>query len=152
MTALLVIAACAATCAGTLAVLSALSRWRFGRLRGTFRCRLGPPSRWRRHRSAWRIRRTRAVWVDDVLLLQSGLLRLGVTPVCPELGREVSVEPLDSFEVRGLGPHAVALRMTTGDGRRLVVATSVADRTALVGPFLAAAVPGLPRAPRDHGV
>ena len=152
MNALLVVAACLATCAGTLAVLTALSRWRFGRLPGTFRCRLGPPSRWRRHRSAWRVRRTRAVWVDDVLLLQSGLLRLGVTPVCPVISREVSVEPLEPFEVRGLGLRTVALRLTAEDGRRLVVATSVADRTALVGPFLAAAVPGLPRAPRDHGV
>lgn len=151
MNALLVVAACVATCCGTLAVLSALSRWRFAHVVGTFRCRLGPPSRWRRSRSAWRVRRTRALWVDDVLLVQSGLLRLGVTPVCPEISREVSVEPLERFEVRGLGPATVALRLTAEDGRRLVVATSVADRTALVGPFLAAAVPGLPRAPRDHG-
>jgi hypothetical protein len=80
------------------------------------------------------------------------LLRLGVTPVCPEIAREASVQPLEPFEVRGLGLRTVALRLTAEDGSRLVVATSVADRTALVGPFLAAALPGLPRAPRDHGV
>ena len=53
--------------------------------------------------------------------------------------------------VRGLGPRTVALRLTERTAARLRVATSVADRTALVGPFLAAALPGLPRAPRDHG-
>jgi hypothetical protein len=52
--------------------------------------------------------------------------------------------------VRGLGLHAVALRLIAEDGRPLVVATSVLDRTALVGPFLTAAVAGLPTSPRDH--
>ena len=152
MTALLVAAACTVTALGTLTVVSALSRRRFGRLPGAFRCRLGPSSRGRRRRAAWQVRRTRAVWLHDVLLVQSGLLRLGVTPVAPELARETSVEALERFAVRGLGAHAVALRLTAEDGRRLVVATSGDDRTALVGPFLAASVPGLPRAPREHGV
>jgi hypothetical protein len=54
-------AACVATAAGTLAVVSALARLRFRRLPGSFRCRLGPASPWRRHEAAWRVRRTRAV-------------------------------------------------------------------------------------------
>ena len=150
MNAVLVAAACVATCAGTLAVLSVLSRRRFGRLPGAFRCRLGPPSGWRRHRAVWRVRRTRAVWLHDVLVIQSGFLRLGMTTVFPTIAREASVEALVPFEVRGLGLHAVALRLIAEDGRPLVVATSVLDRTALVGPFLTAAVAGLPTSPRDH--
>jgi hypothetical protein len=148
---LLVAAACVASAAGTLAVLSGLSRLRFGRLPGAFRCRLGPPSGWRLHRT-WRVRRTRAVWVNDVLLVQTGLLRLGVAPVSPELAREASVESLEAFEVRGLGPRPVALRLTAANGRPLVVATSARNRTALVGPFLTASLDGLPRAPREYGV
>jgi len=149
--ALLVVGACAVTAAGTLAVLSVLSRLRFRRLPGAFRCRLGPPAGWR-HRSVWRLRRTRAVWVHDVLVIQSGSLRLGMTALCPTISRGASVEALAPSEVRGLGLHAVALALTAEDGKRIVVATSVLDRTALVGPFLTAAVAGLPRAPRDHDV
>jgi hypothetical protein len=98
------------------------------------------------------VRRTRAVWLHDVLVIQSGFLRLGMTTVFPTIAQEASVEALVPFEVRGLGLHAVALRLIADDGRPLVVATSVLDRTALVGPFLTAAVAGLPRAPRDHDV
>jgi hypothetical protein len=150
--ALLAVAACVAGVVGTLVVLSVLSRRRFARLSGAFRCRLGPPSGWRRHWAVWRVRRTRAVWVHDVLMIQSGSLRLGVRTVLPRIAREASVEALAPFEVRGLGKHAVTLRLVGDDGRPLVVATSVLDRTALVGPFLMAALAGLPRAPRDHDV
>jgi hypothetical protein len=92
------------------------------------------------------------MWVNDVLLIQSGLLRLSVTPVCPQLAEDASVVALGPVEVRGLGPHAVALRLTDAHGRPLVVATAARDRDALVGPFLVASLPGLPRAPREHGV
>jgi hypothetical protein len=152
VSALLLAAACVATAAGTLAVVSVLARLRFGRLPGAFRCRLAGPARRGREGAAWRVRRTRALWRDDVLLVQSGLLRLGVTQVAAQLAPDASIEPLERFTVRGLGPHVVALRLTTDDGRPLVVATSVHDRTALVGPFLVATVAGLPRAPRGHGV
>jgi len=100
---------------------------------------------------AWRARCTYAVWLNDVFVFQSGLLRLSVTPVALELAREAAVESLDPYEVRGLGRHAVALRLTGVDGSPLVVATSARNRTALVGPFLAASVPGLPRAPHGNG-
>jgi hypothetical protein len=150
--ALLVVGCCLIGAAGTLAVVSVFSRLRFGRLPGAFRCRLGPPSGWRRSRALWRLRRTRAVWLHDVLVIQSGCLRLGMTIVCPTISRGASVVSLGPSEVRGLGRHAVGLALTAEDGRRIVVATSVLDRTALVGPFLTAAVTGLPRAPRDHDV
>jgi hypothetical protein len=149
--ALQVAVSCVAASVGTLAVLSALSRLRFARLTGAFLCRLGPSSRWRGRRADWRLRRTRVVWVGDVLLVQSGLLRLGVTPVSAQIPREVSVESLAPSEVRRLGPRPVALRLTTADGRPLVVATSARNRTTLVGPFLAASLSGLPEAPRGRG-
>ena len=152
MNALPVTAACVATAAGTLAVLSALARLRFRRLPGSFRCRLGPASPWRRQKAAWRVRRTRAVWVHDVLLVQSGALRLGVTPVQAHIAREASAEALEPSTARGLGPHPVALRLIADDGRPFVVATSIRDRTALAGPYLVATVPGLPQAPRGHGI
>ncbi len=148
MTALLVLAACAAGAVGTLAVLSALSRLRFVRLRGSFRCRLGPAARWRGRRAAWQLRGTRAVWFDDVLLVQTGWLRLGVTPMSPRIEADVGVEYLEPLEVRRLGRRPVALRLTLGDGRPLVLATTGRNRTTLVGPFLAASLPGLPQAPR----
>ena len=151
MNALQVAVSCAAASVGTLAVLSGLSRLRFARLTGAFPCRLGPSSRWWGRRADWRLRRTRVVWVGDVLLVQSGLLRLGVTPVSAQVPSEASVESLAPSEVRRLGPRPVALRLTTADGRPLVVATSAGNRTALVGPFLAASLSGLPDAPRGRG-
>jgi hypothetical protein len=151
MNVLLAAALCGTAAAATLAVVSGLSRLRFRRLPGAFRCRLGPPPGWRRRRAAWRVRRTRAVWVSDVLLIQSGLLRLGVTPVSPQIARDVSVEYLEPHDVRGLGQCPVALRLRAADGRPLVVATAGRNRAALVGPFLAASLAGLPQAPRERG-
>jgi hypothetical protein len=148
--ALQIAAACLAGAAATLVVLSVRARFRFRRLPGSFRCRLGPGSRRRRAPSAWRIRRTRAVWARDVLLVQSGALRLGITPVCASVARHAAVEELEPFTTRGLGLHAVALTLTADDGRSVVVATAGRDRTTLAGPFLAAALPGLPRAPRGQ--
>jgi len=89
--------------------------------------------------------------VHDVLLVQSGALRLGVTPVSAQVAREASIEDLWPYAPRGLGVHVVGLRLTAEDGRPLVVATSIRNRTELAGPFLTACVPGLPRAPRGHG-
>ena len=152
MNTLQVAVACVAASAATLAVLSGVSRLRFARLAGAFLCRLGPSSRWRGRRAGWRFRRQRVVWVGDVLLVQSGLLRLGVTPVSAQIPREVSVESLVPSEVRRLGSRPVALRLTTADGRPLVVATAAGNRTTLVGPFLAASLSGLPEAPRGRGV
>jgi hypothetical protein len=152
VTALLVAAACVAAAAGTLVGVSGLARLRFGRLPGAFRCRLGSPGRPPQDGAVWRLRRTRAVWHDEVLLVQSGLLRLGVAQLPARPARNASVQFLEPFAVRGLGPQPVALLLTVDGDRPLVVATSAGSRTALVGPYLVASVPGLPRAPRGHGV
>ncbi len=148
MNALVVVAACLATAAGTLGLLSALARLRFRRLPGAFRCRLARSSGDRRPGALRRVGRTYAVWVNDVLLIQSGALRLGVTPVAARVDRQAAVEALPASAARGLGPHAVALRLTGGDGRSLLVATTFRNRTTLAGPFLAACVPRRPPAPR----
>ena len=135
-----------------LVALSAWSRARFGRRPEAFRCRLGRTGsvRWRR-KARWRLRTTRAVWVHDVLLVQSGLLRLWVTPVAATLAPGVTVRPVPVTEVRGLGEQPVALAVTDEEGRSLDVAVEEGNRTRLVGPFLTAALPGLPWAPREKG-
>jgi hypothetical protein len=150
-TTVLVLAAVVSSATVTLLVLSVASRIRFARQPDSFRCRLGPPSPRRRKRARWWLRRTRARWVNDVLLIQSGPLRLGVTPVAARIARDATVESLGPFEVRGLGWRPVALRLTSAEGRRLEVAVAEKNRTLLVGPFLTAIVAGLPRAPREHG-
>jgi hypothetical protein len=74
---------------------------------------------------------------------------MGIQAVAAELapGTVLEYAPLD---VR-LGLHPISLRMTTDDGDVIDVAVALASRTLLAGPFLAAAIPGLPRAPREHG-
>jgi hypothetical protein len=133
-------------------VLSATSGIRFARRPGSFRCRVGArPAAWWRRGARWCLFRTRAVWVSDVPLLRSGALRLGVRPVAVRLSGDAGVETLLRTEVRGLGRRPVVLRLTTEGGRTLEVAVPEESRTLLVGPFLAAAIPGLPKAPRERG-
>ena len=91
------------------------------------------------------------MWVSDVLLVQSGALRLSTTPVAASVARDVTVESLRRADVRGLGRRPVALRLTGRAGLRLEIAVAEPDRTLLVGPFLVAALANLPKAPRDGG-
>jgi hypothetical protein len=88
--------------------------------------------------------------VHDVLLVRSGFLRLGLTawPVCPARG--AGVQALTRSDVRRLGPHPVALRLTRTDGT-VEIAVSEEFRTELVGPFLVAELSDLPPAPREKG-
>lgn len=149
MVPLTAVLAAAASVIATLALLSARSRIHFARQPDSFRCRLGAAAVPWRGGARWQRRRTRAVWVSDVLLVETGLLRLSATPVAAHLARDVEVESLSAADVPGLGPHPVALRLTDRAGRWLEIAAAEPDRTLLVGPFLVAAVPGLPKAPRD---
>ncbi|MGY1631136.1 hypothetical protein ACI784_05420 [Geodermatophilus sp. SYSU D01186] len=137
---------------GTVLVVAVWARVRFTRDLASFRCRVGPPtSRSRRYSARWAVRRTRAAWVDDVLLLRSGALRLWVTPLPLGIARDVTVEDLGPGEVRGLGRQPVALRFTSHDGYGLEIAVAHQDAGRLVGPFLTAALSGLPDAPRERG-
>ena len=136
----------------TLAVLTVWGKVRYARRLPSFRCRLGPPTSRRRARhSRWRLRRTRAAWVDDVLLVRSGALRLWLTPLSVHDAAETQLGALSPGEVRGLGPSPVALKVTApgAGGLEIAVASENADR--LVGPFLTTALSGLPDAPRGRG-
>jgi hypothetical protein len=153
MSPVLVAAGAALLVAGTVVVLTVWGRLRYARRMPSFRCRVGPPTaRWRRKRARWQLRRTHASWVDDVLLLRSGVLRLWLTPLVVGVGPEVSVEVLEPGDVRGLGAHPLALAFTTADGGGLEIAVAHRDAGRLVGPFLTAGMSGLPRAPRERGV
>jgi hypothetical protein len=143
----------------TLVVLAVWGRVRYARRLPSFRCRVGPPAAgWRRNSARWCLRRTWAAWVDDVLLIRTGALRLWLAPLPAGVDADVTVRALEPGEVRGLGAHPVALRLTVraadeleidADELEIAVAAEHADR--LVGPFLTAALPSLPHAPREHG-
>jgi hypothetical protein len=135
----------------TLAVLGARVRRMCADL-PLFRCRLGPPTARRRRRGArWRLRRTRAAWVDDVLVVRSGALRLWLAPVSLSAARDVRVRVLSADEVRGLGPHPVVLSFDRRDGPRFEVAAAAEDADRLAGPFLAATLSVAPGAVDERG-
>jgi|SRR5215218_8444752 len=134
----------------TLTVLTVWGKIRYARRLPSFRCRLGPPTGSRRRgRARWCLRRSWAAWVDDVLLVRSGPLRLWLTPLPIGVARDVTVQALGPGEVRGLGPHPVALRLTLRDEGELEIAVAAENADRLVGPFLTAALSGLPDAPRE---
>lgn len=138
--------------AGPLACLSVSSRLRISRDPRSFRCRVGtcPQGRFRRG-DRWRWRRARALWVSDVLLVQKGLLRLWTTALHARIPTGSHVERLAWHEGRRLGADPVLLRLITDDGQTVVIVAGSQDRALLVGPFLTAAIPGLPSARRELG-
>jgi hypothetical protein len=132
--------------------LSVTNAVRFARQPGAFRCRLGTPPYPRiRKGKRWRLRRTRARWVSDVLVVQCGLLRLGVTPMAAHIASGTVVRTLSPSEVRGLGRRPAVLSLAVDGQPPLEVAVAEASRLLLVGPYLAAGLSDLPRAPREHG-
>jgi hypothetical protein len=137
----------------TLALLTVWARVHYARRLPSFRCRIGPPpAGGRRRRGArWCLRRSWATWVDDVLLVRSGALRLWLTPLPVSVARDVTVQALRPGEVRGLGRRPVALRLTLRDDGELEIAVAAESAERLVGPFLTAALSGLPDAPRERG-
>jgi hypothetical protein len=122
-------------------------RRRFARNPGVFRCKLrapGNPSAGLRRR--WDRAPRRAVWVHDVLLVQHGALRQHIVALPARLPDEV-LHPLPLGEVRGLGSDPQVLPLQLDDGRVVEVAVPAEARPLVVGPFLAAAIPGQPKAP-----
>ncbi len=152
--------------ASALAALTAVSltaRVRAARDPAWFCCRLARPARrwrglpgrhgwhgWRRDGLRWGRLRTRARWVDRVLLVQTGLLRIRTLAMAVTLPSNATVQADSDGRIRRLGPRPQILRVTDEDGRPLQVAAAHWDRTRLVGPFLAAAIPGLPAAPPER--
>jgi hypothetical protein len=140
----------ALTLLALVAVGIAVRRRRSPRRAGTaFRCRLRARSRtgtaWRRLTRRWS-RPMWAMWVGDELVVRRGpvfdreiVLRARVTSAgvyVPARGR-----------ARWWGHHPIAVGLTVSDGSWVEVAADEEARMALVGPYLAAAVNDLPRAP-----
>ena len=88
----------------TLGALSGRSRVRVTGQPGAFRCRLDTPPYPRTPTGTrWRLRRTWARWVSDVLVVRSGLLRLAATPMAAHVASDTVVRTLCPSEIRGLG-------------------------------------------------
>jgi hypothetical protein len=126
-------------------------RFCFARAEGAFRCKVRTPfgrlpglqRRWRR---GW----THARWTHDVLLVQRGLVRQRVVAI-PVRAPGDAIRTMFADEVKGLGGDPVVLVLELDDGPLIEVAAPRPSRTLLAGPFLAAAIPGLPNADRRWG-
>lgn len=135
-----------------LAVRAVFAARRFRDHLAVFRCRVRSLTRNRRgERPRWPLRRTRARWIHDVLVLQSGLIGLSTTPHAARVAAGATLRPVSVRRVRGLGPRPWALQLSTEDGGALEIAVAEADRGLLVGPYLTAAMTGLPAAPHERG-
>jgi hypothetical protein len=151
----LTLLAAAAAGLGALAgvvLLSWRTRARFRATPGAFGCKVRLADQPRRGRTGfprqWRRRRTSAVWVHDVLLVRCGLLGQQVVALPVRLPEH---EPLPAAgTVDGLGPEPYLLSLRLDSGQLLDVALPAGERVPGVGPFLAAAMPGLPDAPAER--
>lgn len=136
-----------------LASLSIVAAWtasfRFSSSAPSFRCKIRPIAPGDHGDLRWPVRRCRASWVHDVLLVRQGVLLVRLTAL-PARVPDEALRDTRSREVGGLGDHPLALILRLDDGRLVEVAAGSADRTRLVGPFLAAAIPGLSRGPRER--
>jgi hypothetical protein len=95
-------------------------------------------------RSRWPRRRAYALWVHDVLVIRRGLAGRRIVALPVRLPEEDIKPPAD--HPRGLGADPLSIALRLDDGAIIDVAAAVQDRMVLVGPFLAAAIPGLPPA------
>jgi hypothetical protein len=120
----------------------------FARAPSTFRCKLRLPGDPDQPLAPWRWHRTRARWIHDVLLVQRGLLLPRTATLCAR-GPDRAVRRTSPIEVNRLGADPMVLTLTLDDSRVLEIAARAADVTTLAGPFLTAAIPGLPPAPTE---
>jgi hypothetical protein len=113
-----------------------------------FRCRLracgGPPASWPRLTRHWS-RRMWARWDGDVLVVRRGPVFARAVVLRATVSR-VGVYVLPVRDTRGRG-RAIAVGLWLCDDSRVDVAAAEQTRVALVGPYLAAAISDLPRAP-----
>lgn len=124
-------------------------RRRFAEQDNAFLCRVracGPrPANWRRLRARWS-RPMVAAWDGETLRIRRGPVldrTVRLTAVVSPSG----VHALPWGDVTGCGWRAVAVQLWGEDGSALELITPDESRTDLVGPYLAAAVTDLPRAP-----
>jgi hypothetical protein len=111
---------------------------------GAFRCNL-------RLRSAqvpgilptWYRSQHHAVWIHDVLVIRSGLLR-PQTRLLPVHMAEGGLVELGSRSVPGLGRHPISVTVQLDDHEEIELAAAGEHRSLLVGPFVVIAVGRLP--------
>lgn len=136
-----------------LASLLIVSGWtasfRFSSSTPGFRCKIRPADTGDHGSSPWPLRRHRGTWVHDVLLLRRGVILVRLTAL-PTRVPDEALRDMRPGEVHGLGGHPVAIVLRLDDGNLVEVAAGFADRAHLVGPFLAAAIPGLPPGPTER--
>ena len=117
---------------------------------GGFSCRvraLGTtPSCWPRLRTGWPAGWMRAQWVGEVLLVRHGLFLNRYETLSAQPGG-AGIRPLPKSEVRRCGRSPIIIELRISDGSRVEVATAGKNRLSLVGPYLTAALAGLPPAP-----
>lgn len=126
------------------------ARLHFARTGPTFPCKLRwPDLLWPAHlpydaAPTWPRRKVWGRWAHDVLLIQRGILcpRTVVLPACFP---DQAIRNTTKLELGGLGANPVVFPVRLDDGRVVEVAAREADISALAGPFLAAAIPGVGR-------
>jgi hypothetical protein len=118
---------------------------------GAFRCKIrlsaGRSEQWPRLRDRWSRRRLRARWVGDELVVWRRPVLLLPVRLRARICRD-GIYRLTVLDVKRCGYRPVAIEIELSDGSRIEVATTDAARVELVGPYLAAALKDLPRAPR----
>lgn len=150
ITAFLVLVAVLAGLAFGVVAASVSSRRRFAQSATTFACKVrSPGGAGSAERARWPRRPARAAWVHQVLLVQQGLLFPRVVALPVRIPEDVIREAAFT-EVRHLGYRPVVISLRLDDGPLVDVAAAGTDRTLLAGPFLAAAIPGLPRGRRER--
>ena len=85
------------------------------------------------------IRRARAVWVHDVLLVQQGRVFPRLLALAVRLPED-SIRFAAPDEATGLGRTPLVIELRLDDGGLVAVAARSPHRTLLAGPFLAAAM------------
>jgi hypothetical protein len=115
----------------------------------TFVCKLRPAPLEGLPTPRWPRRRAHAFWTHDVLLVRQGLVRARVRVLAVRTPEE-PLRVTRRGEVRRLGAAPLAVVLRLDDGSLVEVAARDSARTHLVGPFFAAAIPGLSSGPRER--
>jgi hypothetical protein len=114
-----------------------------------FRCRIRncgySSTGWPRLRRQWS-RPMWASWTGDVLMVRRGPVLDRVLALRASVTAN-GIYRLPARDARRCGPHPVAVCLRLEDGSRIEVVTDEDARLDVVGPYLIAAIHGLPRAP-----
>ncbi|HEU4425391.1 MAG TPA: hypothetical protein VFR67_22895 [Pilimelia sp.] len=125
-------------------------RWRFARSPDAFRCVVracgAAPAFWPRLRRRWRRRRVWARWLDTTLVVERGLL-LPRRVELPVRACEHDVRTVLPGELGRRDRRSIAVELVLSDGSQVEIGAARSARLTLVGPYVAAALHGLPRGP-----